>query len=77
MSERICLCGRLTATARGEPEDIYACACADCQRKSGSAFSYAAIYPETVVTIAGEHRTWRRHGDSGRCVELAFAPPAA
>ena len=76
MSQQIakCLCGSLTATARGEPDEIYACSCADCQRKSGSAFSYAAIYPESKVTIAGAHRDWRRYGDSGRFVELSFCP---
>jgi hypothetical protein len=76
MSERIakCLCGSLIATARGEPDEIYACSCADCQRKSGSAFCYAAIYRESAVTTAGAYRTWRRHGDSGRFVELAFCP---
>ncbi|HLC08152.1 MAG TPA: GFA family protein [Methyloceanibacter sp.] len=69
-----CLCGNLTVTARGEPVDVYACGCADCQRKSGSAFTYAAIYPESAVTIAGERRAWRRHGDSGRFVDNHFCP---
>jgi hypothetical protein len=74
--ERIasCLCGNLTATARGEPSDVYACGCVDCQRKSGSAFTYAAIFPESDVTIAGEHRTWRRRGDYGRFIDNRFCP---
>jgi hypothetical protein len=76
MSERVakCLCGNLTATAHGEPADVYACACADCQRKSGSAFSYAAIYPESAVSLAGEHKTWRRKGESGRFIDMCFCP---
>jgi hypothetical protein len=76
MSEQVasCLCGSLTATAHGEPADVYACACVDCQRKSGGAFSYAAIYPEAAVSLAGEHKTWRRKGESGRFVEMGFCP---
>jgi hypothetical protein len=76
MHERVatCGCGSLRVTAHGEPADVYACSCADCQRKSGSAFTYAAIYAESAVTIAGEHRAWRRRGDSGRFIESGFCP---
>lgn len=76
MSERTasCSCGSLTVVARGKPADVYACSCADCQRKSGSAFTYAAIYSASAVTIAGEHRKWRRRGDSGRFIESGFCP---
>jgi hypothetical protein len=69
-----CCCGSLTITARGEPVDVYACSCADCQRGSGSAFSYAALFPETAVTIAGERREYRHFGDSGRFVDTYFCP---
>lgn len=76
MDERIatCSCGSLRVTARGKPADVYACSCADCQRKSGSAFTYAALYAESAVTIAGEHRKWQRRGDSGRSIETGFCP---
>ncbi|MGH6866977.1 MAG: GFA family protein [Methyloceanibacter sp.] len=69
-----CGCGKLAATAHGEPTEVYVCSCADCQRKSGSAFTYAAIYPKSAVTISGEHKSWRRHGDSGRFIESHFCP---
>ncbi len=69
-----CGCGNLTVTTSGEPSEVYACSCLNCQRESGSAFSYGAIYPETAVSIAGERRVWRRHGDSGRWVETEFCP---
>ncbi|MEX2165728.1 MAG: GFA family protein [Methyloceanibacter sp.] len=74
--ERIasCLCGNLKVGARGEPVDVYLCGCRDCQRKSGSAFGYAALYAESAVTIAGEQRTYRRNGDSGRLIETHFCP---
>jgi hypothetical protein len=72
--ERIgrCYCGGLTVATRGEPIDIYACSCTDCQRGSGSAFSYAALFPEAAVTIVGESQTYRHHGDSGRFVDSYF-----
>jgi hypothetical protein len=74
--ERIasCLCGNLKVAARGEPVDVYLCGCRDCQRKSGSAFGYAALYAESEVTSAGEQRTYRRNGDSGRLIETHFCP---
>jgi len=45
--ERIatCSCGNLTVTARGEPLDVYLCNCTACRRGTGTAFSYAAIFP--------------------------------
>jgi hypothetical protein len=74
--ERIasCACGGLTVTARGEPIDVYLCSCTACQRGTGSAFSYAAIFPESAVSIAGESRPYRQQGDSGRFVESFFCP---
>jgi hypothetical protein len=69
-----CACGNLTVTARGEPVEVYLCSCTDCQRGSGSAFSYAAIFPESAVSIAGESRQYRQQGDSGRFVDSFFCP---
>jgi hypothetical protein len=69
-----CYCGNLTVTASGEPIDVYACSCLDCQRGSGSAFSYAAIFPESAVSIAGDKRTYRQHADSGRFIDSFFCP---
>jgi hypothetical protein len=75
-AERIghCYCGSLTVTAHGEPVDVYACSCSDCQRGSGSAFSYAALYPESAVTVTGERREYRHQGDSGRFIDSYFCP---
>jgi hypothetical protein len=69
-----CLCGNLNVVARGEPVDVYLCGCRDCQRKSGSAFTYAALYSESAVKIDGERQTFRRNGDSGRFIETHFCP---
>jgi hypothetical protein len=72
-----CGCGGLTATVSGEPSDVYACSCLDCQRESGSVFTYVALFPADAVTPAGEHRTWRRSSDSGRWIETTFCPTCA
>jgi hypothetical protein len=69
-----CGCGGLTATVRGEPVDVYGCSCLACQRKSGSAFSYAALFPEATVTVTGPRTLWRHRGDSGRWIETMFCP---
>jgi hypothetical protein len=67
-----CLCGGLRVAARGEPADVYICACRDCRKKSASAFSYAAIFAASDVTVAGAHHRFRRDGDSGRWIENNF-----
>ena len=74
--ERIasCGCGGLKAGLRGEPLDVYVCSCQICQRRSGGAFSYAAIFPATDVSVAGERKSWKRNGASGRWIENSFCP---
>jgi hypothetical protein len=69
-----CGCGALTAQTRGEPRRVYLCACRACQIKSGSAFTYAALFSEGNVTLSGEHKAWRHNGDSGQWVESHFCP---
>ncbi|HZP09774.1 GFA family protein [Methyloceanibacter sp.] len=69
-----CACGNLEVTTRGEPIDVYICSCLACQRGTGSAFSYAAIFPESAVSSAGNSRTYRQYGDSGRFIESYFCP---
>jgi hypothetical protein len=70
----LCLCGALTATARGAPAGVYLCACRNCQTKSGSAFSYAALFAADAVTIGGTHHGYRYNGESGRWIENRFCP---
>lgn len=69
-----CGCGQLTLTVRGEPADVYLCSCLACQRKSGSAFTYGAIYPAAAVSATGECKTWRHRAESGRWIESQFCP---
>lgn len=74
--ERIasCGCGGLKVTLRGDPADVYVCSCQSCQQKSGGAFTYAAIFSTADAVISGEHRGWRRHGESGRWIDHHFCP---
>lgn len=69
-----CACGNLTVTVAGEPADVYLCSCAACQKRSGGVFTYAALYPEGSVTVAGDCKTWAQAGDSGRLIETSFCP---
>ena len=69
-----CGCGNLTVATSGEPSEVYACSCLNCQRESGGAFTYGALYPEAAVLIAGDRNVWRRQADSGRWVETEFCP---
>lgn len=69
-----CGCGALALTARGEPAEVYLCSCLDCQRRSGGAFSYGALYPASATIIAGPRTSWRHGAESGRWVETAFCP---
>jgi hypothetical protein len=69
-----CLCGALTATVRGAPASVYLCACRNCQTKSGSAFSYAAVFAADAANIDGAHRAFRYTGESGRWIENHFCP---
>ncbi|MBN9236736.1 MULTISPECIES: GFA family protein [Phyllobacteriaceae] len=70
-----CGCGGLGITVSGEPRSVYACACLECQRATGTAFSYRAVFvDEAVVQIEGERRSWRRTGGPGRWVEQTFCP---
>lgn len=69
-----CLCGSLRVIARGAPRDVYLCACRNCQKKSGSAFSYAAVFDADAVSVDGEPRRYRYVADSGHWIENAFCP---
>ena len=70
-----CGCGGLKITVSGDPAGVYACACLECQRATGSGFSYRARFPKAAISsIDGERRSWRRNGEVGRWVEQTFCP---
>jgi hypothetical protein len=70
-----CACGSLTVTVVGEPARVYACACIECQRATGSTFAYRARFrQEAIRRVEGERRVWRRSSDAGRWIEQSFCP---
>ena len=69
-----CRCGALTAACEGEPVRISVCHCLDCQRRSGSAFSAQARFPDACVRIDGAFATFVSTGDSGGKAVFRFCP---
>lgn len=68
-----CSCGGVRLVLAGEPRNVYACACLECQRSTGSAFAYRAIYPDrAIVSQIGRTKSWRRTGPSGQWLEQTF-----
>lgn len=75
LREARCACGDLRLRLAGEPDRVYACACLECQRATGSAFAYRARYAKrAVVADEGPRQVWRRSSDAGRWVEQTFCP---
>ena len=66
-----CACGALRVTARGAPAVVNACACLDCQTRSGSAFTYTAFFPNDALEIEGETRSFRTMRAAGRWHEAS------
>lgn len=68
-----CSCRRVQLVLAGEPRRVYACACQECQRCTGSAFAYRAIYADAAIrSQKGAIRSWRRTGSSGQWLEQNF-----
>ncbi|MBN9086845.1 MAG: GFA family protein [Reyranella sp.] len=70
-----CHCGQLRVRLHGDPVLVSSCHCRACQRRTGAVFgSTSFFWRYQVVAIEGEHRTWRRAGDSGRWLTFHFCP---
>ncbi|WP_105419032.1 GFA family protein [Neorhizobium sp. T25_27] len=70
-----CSCGNFRLALAGAPERVYACACLECQKATGSAFSYRARYrKQAIVADEGERRRFRRITDEGRWMDQVFCP---
>ncbi len=67
-----CACGALRATATGAPEVVNACSCFNCQKRSGSCFTYTAFFPNGAIEIEGETRSYREMRAAGRWHEVSF-----
>jgi len=69
-----CACGQLAAVCEGEPVRVSVCHCLDCKRRTGSAFSNNARFPEAKVTFAGRAKDYIRISDAGSKVTYSFCP---
>ena len=70
-----CACGALKLTAPAEPKFAHTCSCLDCQRRSGSAFSYTAFYDDSAVKVDGPSTAYRNaSSDAGRWSQVHFCP---
>lgn len=63
--EAVCSCGQLRAEVDGDPVRVSACHCLACQRRTGSAFSVQARWPQEAVRISGKAREFVRISDDG------------
>jgi len=69
-----CSCGQLAAVCEGEPVRVSVCHCLDCKRRSGSAFSNNARFPEARVAFEGRAKEYTRVSDAGNRVSYFFCP---
>ena len=73
--EAACHCGQLRVRLSGDPALISSCHCFACQRRTGAVFGSTSFFPRSqLLAIDGEHKTWRRAGDSGRFLTFHFCP---
>jgi hypothetical protein len=49
-----CLCGAVKFTVSGNPINVRACHCKDCQRLTGSSYFARAVYSKNLASITGE-----------------------
>lgn len=69
-----CRCGQLSVVCTGEPVRISVCHCLECKRRSGSAFSAQARWPNDRVVITGRSTEWSTVGESGGTAIFSFCP---
>ena len=67
-----CRCSRLKAECQGEPVRVSVCHCAECQRRTGSAFSAQARFGSDAVNVIGSFQTFERIADSGNTLTYHF-----
>jgi len=62
-----CCCGALSVEISGEPSLNAICHCANCQRRTGSAFGWSFYFPEESVTLpSASHGVYVFESASGR-----------
>jgi hypothetical protein len=53
---------------------VSVCHCLACQKRSGSAFSAQARWPDDQVKVSGTWKEWERKAESGRFARYRFCP---
>jgi hypothetical protein len=70
-----CQCGAVRYRLVGEPLDLYACHCTECQHQSGSAFGMSLIIATAAFElVSGELKHFTRRCDSGGNLICSFCP---
>lgn len=70
-----CACGQFQLACQGMPVRVSMCHCADCQRRTGSAFGIGAFFDRGAVSVVrGTSRAYTRSSASGRHVTFHFCP---
>jgi hypothetical protein len=69
-----CLCGSVRYSIDVEPDLVGVCHCRDCQRFTGSAFSFLVVVPDTAFKLEGATKTYESQGDSGGQIARRFCP---
>ena len=68
-----CCCGQLQITVKGDPSINGLCHCADCRRRTGSAFGWSAYFEETqIIERRGAFTTYTVDAESKQ--ERSFCP---
>jgi hypothetical protein len=70
----LCHCGSLRVIASGEPDRVYVCHCAACQRRTGAIMHSGAAYLKSQVRIEGASKVYARNAASGYKIRFYFCP---
>ncbi len=69
-----CQCGELSADVEVAAEQVVACHCRACQRRSGSPYGVIAYFDAGDVTLSGTPIEFTRVGTSGQPFITSFCP---
>ena len=69
-----CQCGQLTVEMTTDPDFVLVCNCTQCQRRTGSAFTYAAFFKRDTVGVSGSYKDWTRDTATGNKLTNHFCP---
>src|SRR5690606_4419638 len=70
----MCACGAVTLRFAGTVRAMFMCACADCQRATGSGHSTVALASRGDVTVTGPTKSFDRPANSGAVLTRYFCP---